>query len=166
MKRYQQIFISVFLLAAGLLVACDSQQSATAPPATAPPATLSQPTDAQMSAPEESTVTDYDGLVTGLEFIGASVEPAGTVSQPFFTPQGQVFSVDGQEVQVFEYEIAAGAEAALVAPDGGSVGTSMMMWMATPHFYKDGRLIVLYVGDESDVVDLLDTIFGSQFAGG
>lgn len=70
-------------------------------------------------------------------------------------------------VQLFEYENAAtaDAQAALVLPDGSSVGTSMPFWVAPPHFYKAGRLVVLYV-DESDIaVEALETVIGPQFAG-
>ena len=57
-------------------------------------------------------------------------------------------------------------EAELVASDGSSVGTSMMAWIATPHFYINGMLIVLYVGDSSETIGLLEDALGPQFAGG
>jgi hypothetical protein len=91
-------------------------------------------------------VTGYVSLIDNLRAAGATVEPAGEVSQPFFSVKGQVITVNGGDVQVFEYAdaAAADAEAALVSPDGGSVGTSMMSWVAAPHFFKTGKLIVLY----------------------
>lgn len=71
-------------------------------------------------------------------------------------------------MQVFEYtsKVDAKAEADLVTPDGSSVGTSIMTWIATPHFYNSGMLIVLYVGDQSDTIDDLEAVLGSEFAGG
>ncbi len=112
-------------------------------------------------------VTDYVSLIDNLRTAGATVEPAGEVSQPFFSVKGQMITVNGGNVQVFEYAdaAAADAEAALVSPDGGSVGTSMMTWVATPHFYKKGKLIVLYVGDSTDVTDGLKAALDPQFAG-
>ena len=41
----------------------------------------------------------------------------------------------------------------------------MMMWVATPHFYKASGLIVLYVGDNTAVIDVLEAALGPQFAG-
>jgi hypothetical protein len=41
----------------------------------------------------------------------------------------------------------------------------MMMWVATPHFYEAGKLIVLYVGEDSGVVGVLEEALGPQFAG-
>ncbi len=112
-------------------------------------------------------VTDYVSLIDNLRATGATVEPSGKISQPFFFVEGQVISINGVEVQVFEYaDIAvADAEANLVSHDGSSIGTSMVNWVATPHFYKTGKLIVLYVGDNMTVISTLETVLGPQFAG-
>ncbi len=107
------------------------------------------------------------GLIAQLRGQGLKAERAGDISQPFFSVKGRGISVNGENVQVFVYasESAAEAEAKLVSPDGGSVGTSMMSWMAPPHFYRKGELIALYVGREQAVIDALVAILGPQFAG-
>lgn len=112
-------------------------------------------------------VTDYVSLIDQLRTAGATVELAGAVSQPFFSVKGQVIKVNGEDVQVFEYTDAAAAEAeaATVSPDGGSIGISMVTWVAAPHFYKTGKLIVLYVGDNQTIITTLETALGPQFAG-
>ena len=123
-------------------------------------------------------VTDYVSLIDNLRQAGATVEPAGEVSQPFFAVTGNIITVNGDDVQVFEYADAAAAdtEAALVSPDGSSIGTSMIGWVATPHFYigwvatphfyRAEKLIVLYIGDSEAVTDVLESVLGQQFAGG
>lgn len=110
-------------------------------------------------------VSDYVSLIDNLRGAGASVEPAGEIEQPFFSVSGQVITVNGADVQVFEYADAAAAEAeaALISPDGRSVGTSMVMWVATPHFFSVERLIVLYVGDDVQVLETLGAALGPQF---
>lgn len=112
-------------------------------------------------------VEDQAGLLAALQAAGATAEVSDSVVQDFFTPEGSIVKVNGQDIQVFEYESAEAmeAEASQVAPDGGSVGTSMMMWMDAPHFYKTGRIIVLYVGSDSAILDLLENMIGPQFAG-
>ncbi len=112
-------------------------------------------------------VTDYVSLIDNLRQTGATVEPAGEVAQPFFSVNGRVIVVNGGDVQVFEYADAAAAEAerALVSPDGSSVGTSMIGWVASPRFYRAEKLIVLYVGDSEAVTDVLESVLGQQFAG-
>ena len=113
--------------------------------------------------------SEYDALLVALRGAGAEVEVIDDeFSQPFLSAPGRLVRIDGQDVQVFDYADAAAAsgEAALVSPDGSSVGDSMISWMATPHFFHKGHLIVLYVGDDAGVFDALETALGPQIAGG
>lgn len=148
MQHKTRLQISILLIFTVLITACSNQQEST--------------------TAHGGPVSDYFSLIDNLRGAGATVDLAGQVSQPFFSPQGQVITVNGQDVQVFEYVDveAARAEAELVSPDGSSVGTSMMMWVDTPHFYQSGKVIVLYLGAEIDVINILDRVLGSQFAGG
>lgn len=116
---------------------------------------------------EAPSVEDQASLLLALQTSGATAEVVDTVIQDFFTPEGSIVMVNGESIQVFEYESPAAMEeeASQVAPDGGSVGTSMMMWVDAPHFYKAGRIIVLYVGSDITVLGLLDDLMGPQFAG-
>lgn len=113
-------------------------------------------------------VTDYISLVDALRAEGATVEPTGSIDQPFFSVQGQTITVNGEGVQVFEFESEAAAESAvdLVSPDGSSVGANMITWIDTPHFYHKGKLIVLYVGSNDSVTANLEHTLGAQIAGG
>ena len=156
MKRYLALISIVFMLIV-LGAGCAGQQ----PPAPPPPSP--QPPVVSHGGP----VTDYVSLFDNLRAAGATVEPAGDISQPFFSVKGNAITVNGENVQVFEYADAATAdtEAALVSPDGSSVGTTMISWVAAPHFYKTGRLIVLYVGDDTAVINVLEDVLGAQFAG-
>lgn len=147
MKVLHRLLLVGMLLSVVLLVACSGEGSSV--------------------ETVDEAVMDIADLVDQLETNGATVATTGTIAQPFFTPQGQIIAVNGQDVQVFEYagEAAASAEADLVSPDGSSVGTSIMSWLAPPHFYHRGWLIVLYVGDDSGVIDALERVLGPQFAG-
>lgn len=157
MKR--KFFSILLLLALGVLAtAC-----AVPPVAGASDSSATEPAVSAHGGPVEG----YVSLVDALRAAGAEVEPGEAVEQPFFSVTGQLIKVNAADVQVFEYETseALEAEAALVAPDGGSVGTSMMMWMATPHFFKAGRVLVLYIGDDTAVLEILQSVLGEQFAG-
>ncbi len=118
-------------------------------------------------ASQGGPVTDYVSLIDNVRAGGATVEPSGDVSQPFFSLDGQLISVDGADVQVFEYadEAAALADAEQISPDGTSVGTTMITWVGPPHFFKKARLIVLYVGDDAGVISALEEALGAQIAG-
>lgn len=119
------------------------------------------------ASPESVMVEDQASFVAALEAAGATVEDSEPVSQVFFSPEGNIIKVNGADVQVFEYPNAEAMqnEASQVAPDGGSIGTNMVMWMDAPHFYKAGRIIVLYVGSDEAVLSLLEQVLGPQFAG-
>jgi hypothetical protein len=82
--------------------------------------------------------------------------------------EGNTLKVNGADVQVFEYENAEAMEldSSQIAPDGSSNATTMITWIDTPHFYKSGRIIALYIGSDEAVLGLLENALGSQFAGG
>ena len=120
-----------------------------------------------IASTEPLAVEDTASLMAALQTSGATVEAGDTVTQVFFSPEGSIIKVNGADVQVFEYESAEAMEneASQVAPDGGSIGTSMVTWVDTPHFYKAGRIIVLYLGSDEIVLGLLEQVLGPQFAG-
>jgi hypothetical protein len=116
----------------------------------------------------EKGVLEYNSFIEEVGSLGIPIEIGGSVSQPFFTSQGQIVILYGEEVQVFEYgsEEEAHNEEKLVSADGSSVGTTMITWVDTPHFYQAGKIIVLYVGKNTQVIDTLNELLGNQFAGG
>ncbi len=116
----------------------------------------------------EQMVSDYTRLVEDLKSTSTSAEPGESISQPFFTPQGQVIKLNDEDVQVFEYvsEEEVLKEAMRVSANGSSVGTTMITWIDTPHFYQSGKIIVLYVGNTPQVIEILTEVLGPQFAGG
>jgi len=111
-------------------------------------------------------ITDMNSLIVALRSNGLTVETAGTVSQPFFDVQGTQVRVQDADVQVFEFADAEAANAAvaLLGPDGNP-RTMMIEWVAPPHFYQAGRLVVLYVGDDAVMTQALTDVLGAQVAG-
>ena len=109
-----------------------------------------------------------DKLISDLKGAGAEVATGSTVQQPFFSVEAKILKVNGEEVQVFEYAYAstADAQAKMVSNTGSTIGTSMISWVNTPHFFKKGGLIVLYVGRTQSVLAALKKVLGEQFAGG
>lgn len=123
---------------------------------------------ASVSAPQPAAEERTEAsLVAALRAAGFSVVPAGQISQPFFSPKAHVYTVNGDDLQVYEYRDAAAAqsEAAAVSPDGSSVGKSSTMWIAPPHFFCGGRVIALYLGTNPEIRRQLEQLLGSQFAG-
>jgi hypothetical protein len=112
-------------------------------------------------------VRDHITFVDTLRANGATVEPSGSVDQPFFSVKGQGLKVGVQDVQTFEYADATAAQedADSVSADGSTIGTSRPSWVGAPHFYKKGKLIVIYIGSDAKTLELLGRVMGTQFAG-
>jgi hypothetical protein len=116
----------------------------------------------------------YQSLVEHLRSSGLTVEPAGEIEQPFFTPQARVIRIGttsnaqprGGEAQVYEYatEQQAAADAAKVSSDG-SINGSMPHWIAPPHFFRRRNLLVLYLGSDETTLLNLRGFLGNEFAG-
>lgn len=106
-------------------------------------------------------------FIAALREKGVDAEKGDSIEQGFFSVIGTFVNFNGEGVQVFEYDSAETMEsdAVLVDADGSSIGTSMVTWIATPHFYKKGRILVLYVGDNSETLEVLESVLGPQFAG-
>ena len=137
-------FLRMILAAAALGVACDGK-SETSPDGADP----------------------VDALAARLNAAGLAVVRAGRVDQPFFSVRGEILAAGSSQIQVFVFASAAAASAvaATVSADGGSIATTQVMWVAPPHFYRSGELIVLYVGSEANVLTALVRVLGPQFAG-
>ncbi len=127
------------------------------------------------SNPSEQ-VTDYGALLHHLRDSGAFVLEEGEIPRyNFFDMAGKRVKVNGSIIQVFEY-VNAGAmesEASCVSVDGfgitkerGDMGMhTEVNWVGPPHFYKAGRIIVIYIGDNDSTISLLENAMGKQFAG-
>jgi hypothetical protein len=114
-----------------------------------------------------SPVTDQASLISKLRAAGASVEMVGEVDQPFLSVTGTMIKLHGEDVQVFQYFSAAEmeAQAAPISRDGSAVGTRKIFWVGPPHFFKQGKVLVLYVGNDDKVLKALEAVLGRQFAG-
>ena len=125
---------------------------------------------AACAAPSTATAAPmgYNVLLGGLREAGAQVEPTRQVEQAFFSVGGQILSVHGQDVQVFEYPDAASrqTESDQISPDGSAVGTTMITWVDRPNFWARGLVIVLYVGQDAAVIEMLSRILGEPLTEG
>lgn len=128
------------------------------------------PTRADLSS--VTHIVDADTMVGALQAHGTVVKWGGTVAQPFFSVEGVLMRIDGEDVQVYEYASAdaARADASRITPEGNGVyfdsAATFVEWIDTPHLYTSGRLIVVYVGHEPAVLDALEGMLGAPFAGG
>lgn len=135
---------------------------------------------------EPPPVTDYSTLLQHLRDSGASVEEVGEcrfftvpeirvtdgVHEPlFFTVPGRRVTVNGNNISVYEFENAEAmeAEASYVTPSGSGIDREdisvRINWVRPPRFYMEGRIIVIYSGDDPQTISLLEDLLGEPFAG-
>ena len=112
-------------------------------------------------------VRDHVSLVDTLRTQGLTVEPTGPISQPFFPMPGQTLKVNGEDIQVFEFQDSSAmeSEAKEISTDGMSVGNTVIQWISPPHFFATGKIIVLYLGTDAELLKNLETALGKQIAG-
>jgi hypothetical protein len=119
---------------------------------------------------------DYKSFVEYLRRAGLAVKEGEDIEQFFFSVKGRSLLVNNDTVMVFEYKkpTLADAEATRISPDGfkvemtenGRKTVSNLSWLATPHFYKRERLVVLHIGDDPALQAAIEAALGPQFAGG
>jgi hypothetical protein len=117
------------------------------------------------SRPTNSTAE----LIAALRQDGATVEESTTaVENPFFEVDAQLITVNGAEVQVYQFADEAARQTAqdTVNATGNIIGSISVDWMEEPHFFGAGRLIALYVGDDQAILDLLSGRLGQPFTAG
>jgi hypothetical protein len=156
-----------FTLVALLLVCagCDLGRSATmqggtssAPPPFAPPT----------SGTVQGTVQDYATLVTALTAAGAAVQlgrelPPGDI---FGAPSRDILVNGRAHMSVFEYPTAAAAADVAACFHGGQKrcpgerSDTIIDYVAPPHLYLAGRVLVLYTGAAASMLELLASVLG------
>ncbi len=123
------------------------------------------------AAPNHAAQGAYQAFVKQLRAAGASV--VETDQKPLSEFSGEVhrLMVNGSCVDVFAWATPENAsdDAAHLSPDGGTFSKdntfSISDWGMPPHFYKKNQLIVLYAGTDSQLLGLLTSLLGPQFAG-
>jgi len=126
---------------------------------------------------------DYNALANALRDRGATVETSVDIfpliddRHPIFSVDARNMEVNGEIVTVLEYpdEVIAEVETKRIGRDGfdftvpetaESEGIGVHVdWIAPPHFYQRGRIIVFYAGETQVIMDWLEDLLGMQFAG-
>ena len=78
-----------------------------------------------------------------------------------------VLSFSGGELQLFAYRDPDGAARDLqtVSADGRQMGNLSVNWAQSPHFFLRDNVIVLYLGENGQVLDMLERLCGPQIRG-
>jgi hypothetical protein len=107
-------------------------------------------------------------LVTALTAAGATVELRRELPRSviFDAPSRELLLNGGAYLSVYEYPTAAAARAEASCFHGGqkqcpgASGGASIDYVAPPHLYLAGRILVLYAGTASTTLQLLASVLG------
>jgi hypothetical protein len=115
----------------------------------------------------------YSAFMQKIQQKGISTTITKAFNADLFSGTAHGLMIQNEQISVFEYETndAMQAEASNISSDGSTIhnqngGATAVDWIAPPHFYKAGHILVLYVGKNQYITSLLQSILGPQFAGG
>lgn len=118
---------------------------------------------------------EFDALLallseSGFEDIKA-VDENDIHQEGFLSVPKRVISVGSEWITVYEYASNQEMEEDAMHVEPGGFGFSangsgaQVSWVAPPHWFKKGSTIVLYVGEDSDILEFLAENYGETFAG-
>ena len=135
--------------------------------------------------PSGDVVMDFEYMVNDLRLSGVIINETGDAfllglgREPVFSGKGKYIRLSGEKapINVWEYrdEEAALTEVEFISRDGFDIRrppgpddegfAGHYDWIAPPHWYQSGKIIVLYVGETLELRILLNELLGEQFAG-
>jgi hypothetical protein len=140
------------LLSMVLLVACDAGR---------PP----KPPEAPGTVPGPETTA----LVATLQRTGLPITFEGRAAGDWWGVGfvGARYDVYDDQLFVYEWQTVSGAEtaAALIRGRGNQIGGFDISWTDVPHFYRRGRIVVLYLGRRERILKLLRGTLGPVIGG-
>jgi len=120
---------------------------------------------------KEISYKSYDELILNLEDIGFSVD-AEDVEESILLGKRKWLTInENDNISVYLYENIDKMEkdASYISKDGFSYNNGKeaieIEWISYPHFFKKYNVIVLYVGENKEIINALEEIIGLQFAG-
>jgi hypothetical protein len=166
-----RVWIMVVTILVAITAGCTRTRTESASPS--PTSSVGTVSPSPGATPSAQPVTDYSSFTQSLDAAGFTVRDGERTQGGLLSAPSQTAFIDGVKVSTFEYpsEKAMDDVRSSISPDGYSVptrtgGIALVEWVATPHFYGVGKLLVLYVGDERRTLRALDLLLGRQFAGG
>jgi hypothetical protein len=115
--------------------------------------------------------TAYNDLITNLEKMDYNVIEED-VEEDILQGQRKWLTINENEnISIYLYESSEKMEedASYIHEGGTSYNNGKnaieISWVSYPHFFKDDNIIVLYVGEDLEIINALKEIIGLQFAG-
>lgn|SRR5690606_12777348 len=154
MNRYRVITMLCFLFLV-ILIGCENTEVHT--------------NDIKGKNTEETSVVNtriFESLEEILEERGYQVSKLevkeGTTPHTFLSVYPTYIEVNDETlaIYVYEEEKLAKDDSKIISNDGFRIGNSIVEWVDDPHFYQTGRIIVSYIGSNTEILYDLESILG------
>ena len=117
-----------------------------------------------------------DGLDVGsvtygvFQLFAASGYPAEigpTVEKPYFDMPARGLKINGSPVFFLEFANDSDVDEFVrkISADGMTIDGKSLNESKPPHFYRQGKVVVLYLGQKESTLEILETVLDPQIAG-
>ena len=120
---------------------------------------------------DEILPTPYNELITSLKTMGFNVNEED-VGEDILQGQRKWLTINDKDhisVYIYDSDEKMEEDASYIHEGGSSYNNGKhateISWASYPHFFKKDNIIVLYVGENLEIIDGLKEIVGPQFAG-
>ncbi len=179
-KVFMGVLVGIFLTLATIQI-WNLFFKSTAAPATNVqlPVIQSSPAPLAIASPLPSppVVQDYASFVAYIKTLGLGVGAETKAHSDLYAGNITEVLINNETMYVIEYasetemtqrasEISPDStQITRTLPDGTKQITSILRADIPTHYYKKGRIIVIYAGKNETIIQILEEIFGPQFAG-
>lgn len=179
-KIFIGVLIGIFLTLAIIQIwnLFTKSSSTTAPNTQQSQIIQSSPSPSTSPVPSPPAVQDYASFIAYVKSLGLGVGSETKAYSNIYSGDITEVLINGETMYVIEYatEEEMNQRASEISPDASSVTktlpdgtkrmTSFIQIANMPtHYYKKGKIIVIYAGKNESMVQILEEIFGPQFAG-
>lgn len=114
---------------------------------------------------DNTKVSDYnlENFKSDMESEGYDVKIISKSKDFFDAPKFEV-EIGANKLSVYDYEDMTTLEKDIsaITENGYVVSGTKLNWAKEPHYYKKGELLVIYDGDDTEIINYLDKFLGSE----
>lgn len=92
-----------------------------------------------------------------------------TDNKKIFSVDREIVKIKGGELSLYEYPMDSKGkmeeDIKSIQDSGNTINGVKMTWTTAPHFYKKGRVLVVYDGNSQEIIKALNEILGNPIMG-
>lgn len=119
------------------------------------------------SSSVNSNVINSQEFIKFIEKSGYKTNTSKQDGNSILTGSLTIVNINGNTIGMYEYKSSEDMEqeAKTIRADGSMIGNTIYDWKSKPHFYKGGNIIVSYIGENKEILEIIQRFMGQQFAG-